>query len=105
VAASHQQYTLAKQPQGTTQIDTSVQNAARKFNLLPTFSSLNGIFLTTIILRPTHTTVTENPSMTFVKGGFFRSSGHALEQPFKEQWWRRAEAWECPYVSDEKVIE
>jgi hypothetical protein len=58
-----------------------------------------------IIFSPTHTTVTENPSMTFVKGGLFRSSGYGLEYPFKEQWWRRAEVWERPYALDKNVID
>lgn len=54
--------------------------------------------------RPTHTTVTENPRITFVKGGLFRESGFSLEHPFKEQWWRRAELWERSYVAEDKVI-
>ncbi|PQM43842.1 hypothetical protein VE01_10738 [Pseudogymnoascus verrucosus] len=53
---------------------------------------------------PICTTVTENPSITFVKGGLFGNSEQGLQRPFKEQWWRRAEAWEKPYVPVENKI-
>lgn len=54
--------------------------------------------------RPICTTVPENPSITFVKGGLFGDSEQGLQRPFKEQWWRRAEAWEKPYVPEENKI-
>ena len=44
------------------------------------------------------TTVAENPDIVFVKGGLFRQFGFDLDVPFKEQWFRRAESWERPYV-------
>jgi hypothetical protein len=51
------------------------------------------------------TTVPENPDLTFVKGGLFRSWGFDLDKPFKEQWFRRAEDWESPYVHLNQVIQ
>jgi len=54
---------------------------------------------------PIMTTVTENPDTVFVKGGLFRDAGIDLPQPIKEQWWRRAEKWERPYVSSDKLVQ
>ena len=51
------------------------------------------------------TTVPEIPDLTFVKGGLFRSSGFDLDKPFKEQWCRRAERWEHPYVHLNQVMQ
>ncbi len=51
------------------------------------------------------TTVLEIPELVFVKGGLFRNSGFDLGKPFKEQWFRRAEGWEVPYVPLNQVIQ
>lgn len=49
------------------------------------------------------TTVTGKPEVTYVKGGLFREAGFDIGYPIKEQWFRRAEAWEKPYVAESKV--
>jgi len=60
--------------------------------------------LLTELHRPIMTTITGKPDLVFVKGGMFRKHGLDLDKPFKEQWFRRAEVWETPYVPETKVL-
>jgi hypothetical protein len=65
---------------------------------------LSGHSLTELCLRPIFTSTTGNVDIIFVKGGMFRKHGFDLNTPFKEQWFRRAETWEKPYIPDNEVL-
>lgn len=65
---------------------------------------LSGKSLTSLYLRPIFTSTTGNADIIFVKGGMFRKGGFDLNTPFKEQFFRRAETWEKPYIPEKEVL-